>query len=291
MRLHMIAACVLSFGVHSGILLLLPAPSLQYAPPPEPPSDVELVAVDVPLPPVLQPPPPEPPPEESPSLPTTPTYDASQIAQPDLQRIDGAIEKMSAGISMQLSMPGLQLPSQHQAEEAPEPSISPPPDTTGVVAAMLEPSPFVPGKQAGLAKQVGLGEVRLGTKQSPSRLGLPTVDPQLVAPPLPTPPPVFSSLPPEPAFGIQGPVAEREPLFRPELPEVQVQTESEIALKFWVRPDGVVSRVITERKGDTALEAAAIQYIEGWRFTPLPPHESQEEQWGTITMRFLLPQR
>jgi TonB family protein len=75
------------------------------------------------------------------------------------------------------------------------------------------------------------------------------------------------------------------------LPEVQVQAESDITLKFWVRPDGVVSRVLPERKGDAALEVAAIRYLEGWRFTPLPPHESQVEQWGTITIRFLIRER
>jgi TonB family protein len=53
----------------------------------------------------------------------------------------------------------------------------------------------------------------------------------------------------------------------------------------------VVSRVLPERKGDTALEVAAIRYLEGWRFTPLPPHESQVEQWGTITIRFLIRER
>jgi TonB family protein len=75
------------------------------------------------------------------------------------------------------------------------------------------------------------------------------------------------------------------------LPAVQVYAESDITLKFWVRPDGMVSRVLPERKGDAALEVAAIRYLEGWRFTPLPPHEPQNEQWGTITIRFLLHER
>jgi hypothetical protein len=34
-----------------------------------------------------------------------------------------------------------------------------------------------------------------------------------------------------------------------------------------------------------------MRYIEGWRFNPLPPHEQQAEQWGTITVRFLPPGR
>jgi len=50
-----------------------------------------------------------------------------------------------------------------------------------------------------------------------------------------------------------------------------------------------VSRIVTVRKDNTALEAAAIRYLAGWRFSPLLPHEPQEEQWGTITVRFLQP--
>jgi TonB family protein len=291
MRFHMLAACMLSFGLHIGVLLLLPAPSFQHALAPEVPKEVELVTAAIPLPAALQPMPPEPSADQAPSLPATPTYDASKIAQPDLQRIEGAIETLTAGLSVQLGMPALHLPSQQQTETVPETVPLPPPDTAGVVAALLEPSPVAPGKVARVDKQAGLGEVPLGTKQSPSRMGLPQIDARLIAPPLPNTPPTFAAPPPESQFGIQGPVAEREPLFRPPLPEVQVYNESDITLRFWVRPDGGVSRVIPERKGDVVLEAAAIRYLEGWRFTPLPPYEPQEEQWGTITVRFLRPQR
>ena len=94
-----------------------------------------------------------------------------------------------------------------------------------------------------------------------------------------------------PELGIEGPAARREPLSRPPLPEVVVVRDSEITLKFWVRPDGTVSRIVTVRKDNAALEAAAIRYLSGWRFSPLRPHEAQEEQWGTITVRFLRPTR
>jgi TonB family protein len=144
-----------------------------------------------------------------------------------------------------------------------------------------------PGIRSGEEQAVRWGEVRLGEKQLPSRLGLPTLDQRLIARPLPETPSAQPALPPVPPLGIQGPAARREPLSRPTLPEVQVQAEGEITLKFWVRPDGVVSRVLPERKGDATLEVAAIRYLEGWRFTPLPPHEPQIEQWGTITIRFL----
>lgn len=291
MRLPMIAACVMSCGMHAGILFFLPAPSFQYTPPPKTPSDVELVTVAVPLPPALQSVPADTSSENTPSPPTTPTYDASKITPPDLQRLDGAVERTTSGLSMQLTMPALQLPPPRPEADTQEQVPLPLPDTTGVVAAMLEPSPVAPGKAAGTDKQLGLGEVPLGTKQSPSRMGMPQVDARLVAPPRPTNPPFVASPALEPQFGIQGPVAKREPLVRPPPPSVQIHSESDIALKFWVRPDGVVSRVIPERKGDAALEAVAMRYLEGWRFTPLPPYEPQEEQWGTITIRFLLPKR
>jgi TonB family protein len=282
---------MLSFGLHLGVLLLLPAPSSQHALAPDLPKDVELVAAAIPLPPALQPPPPEPSSEKAPSPPATPTYDVSKIAQPDLQRIEGAIEALTAGLSVQLGMPALHLPPQQQTETVPDMVPLPPPDTAGAVAALLEPSPVAPGKVAGVDKPVGLGELPLGTKQSPSRMGLPQIDSRLIVPPLANTSPTFAVPPPESQFGIQGPVAEREPLFRPPLPEVQVDNESDITLRFWVRPDGVVSRVIPERKGDVILEAAAIRYLEGWRFTPLLQYEPQEEQWGTITVRFLRPKQ
>jgi TonB family protein len=159
-----------------------------------------------------------------------------------------------------------------------------------VTTAIIEQALQSPGVPSGETKHLEWGAVRLEDKQIPSRLELPTVDQRLIARNLPVTPSPRPALPP-PQFGIQGPVARREPLYRPALPEVQVQAESDITLKFWVRPDGVVSRVLPERKGDAALEVAAMRYLEGWRFTPLPPHESQVEQWGTITIRFLLRER
>ncbi len=293
MRLHVLVACVSSIGIHLGFLLLLPAPSWQPLRLEPAPSDVELVETDVPEPQVLRPLPPElpPSPQPPPPPPNIPTYDADKIAQPNMPRIDGAIEDVSAGVSMQLAMPELHLPARTHTEDLAASLPLPEPGTAEVVAALLEPSSLVPGQPEAPQKQIGLGQVRLGDKQSPSRLAWPELQQPLFTPPLPAALPEQPALPPVPQFGIQGPVATREPVSQPEPPEVIVRAESEIVLKFWVRPDGVVSRVLPVRKGDTALEAAAIRYLEGWRFTPLPPHEPQEEQWGTITVRFLLPQR
>ena len=151
-----------------------------------------------------------------------------------------------------------------------------------MVAALLESSPEKPEQAPGKASAIELGQLKLGQKQTPSRLEAPKIDSQLLAPPpLKAAAPVTLPIPePEPELGIQGPAAKREPLSQPPLPEVVVLTDSEITLKFWVRPDGVVSRIVTMRKDNTALEAAAIRYLSGWRFSPLLPHEPQARAVG-----------
>jgi len=293
MRLPVFIAGVLSIGLHLAFLLLLPAPSWQAISSETPPRDVEIVHAELPEPQALRPPPPElqPAPQPPPPPPLVPTYDASKIAQLDVEQIDGAIEHVSAGASLQLSMPELTMPVREAPETVTESLPLPAPDTAEVVASLLEPSSLPPGLPQGKEKPVGLGQLRLGNKQSPSRWEWPKPEPASIAPPLPEFEPVPPGAPPQTLSGIQGPVAKREPLSQPSLPEVVVESESEITLKFWVRPDGIVSRVLTIRKGDAALEAAATRYIEGWRFNPLPPNEEQQEQWGTITVRFLLPTR
>jgi TonB family protein len=229
--------------------------------------------------------------KDSASPTTAVAYDATKIVPFAKEKLDGAIEKMGAGVAAQLPLPPLELPTAGRLEAGPAAVPLPPAPVAAVATALLEQSLQSPEVPSGADKHAEWGAVRLGDKQIPSRLELPTIDQRLVARNLSVTPSPRPALPPPPQFGIQGPVARREPLYRPALPEVQVQAESDITLKFWVRPDGVVSRVLPERKGDAALEVAAIRYLEGWRFTPLPPHESQAEQWGTITIRFLLRER
>jgi hypothetical protein len=111
-------------------------------------------------------------------------------------------------------------------------------------------------------EQGAWGQVRLGEKQSPGRMGLPMLDPKLMARSLLSPP----SGPPLPpslhSLTCRGPRQSENRCIIPPLPQVQVATESESTLKFWVRPDGVVSRVLPECKGDSALEATAMRYLE-----------------------------
>lgn len=288
-QFNLIGGCCLSLAVHAGLFLFAPAFSSSYQSAPDTVTEAELIELDVPFPPPAQPAPeqPESVADDAHALSARSSYDTARIAPPDMRRINGAVEKISAGLSAQFPAPVLHLPTQQQRVD---PSLFVPPPLEGpdITTAILEHSLLDPGVLPGKDKHAGWGEVRMGDKQAPSRPGLsdlarppsPQVSPQVL--PAPEPPPLSLR-----RFGIQGPVAKREPLFRPEPPKVHVQMESEITLKFWVRPDGVVGRIIPERKGDAALEAAAIRYLERWRFTPLPLHESQVEQWGVITVRFL----
>ena len=292
MRLHLMVASLLSCAAHIGLFFFVSVPVPRLFFPPETLDEVELVAVNMSEPSSQKVPPPDATAATSAlSSAVLPTYDSSRIAQPDMPQIEGTIEKMSAGLSTQLAAPQLTLPGRRQPDVPLDPVPALTPDVAGVASDILESSTVPIGVPTAVDAHIGLGQARLGAQRSPSRLGVPQVDPALIAPPPSMASPAVTVPPPESQFGIEGPVAEREPLFRPSLPAVKVSSDSTITLKFWVRPDGVVTRIIPERKGDAALEAAAIRYLEGWHFTPLAPHEPQEEQWGTITVRFLPPAR
>lgn len=89
-------------------------------------------------------------------------------------------------------------------------------------------------------------------------------------------------------IGIKGPVASRRLLYAPAPPKVKISVEAEVVLKFWVKPDGTVGRVIPLRKGDARLEAAGMEYIKGCLFEPLPREAPQVEMWGTLSVRSVL---
>jgi len=90
------------------------------------------------------------------------------------------------------------------------------------------------------------------------------------------------------SIGIKGPAGKREILYKPQIPEVKIDREGEVGLKFWVFPDGSVGRVSSLLRGDAELEQIAINYIKQWRFNPLDEGGPMVEQWGTITVKFRL---
>jgi len=89
-------------------------------------------------------------------------------------------------------------------------------------------------------------------------------------------------------FQIQGPAGTREIIFQPNPPKVDIHVEGDVVLKFWILPDGTVGRVIPLKKVDAQLEQAAINYIQKWRFAPLPGNVPQEEEWGIIPIKYKL---
>ena len=89
-------------------------------------------------------------------------------------------------------------------------------------------------------------------------------------------------------IGIRGPASKRKILYKPETPEVKIEREGEVELKFWVLADGSVGRVFPLLRGDAELERIAINYIKQWRFNPLNEGGSTIEQWGTIIVKFRL---
>ena len=95
---------------------------------------------------------------------------------------------------------------------------------------------------------------------------------------------------PDRNYGLSGPVAvNRQVLFRPGLPKVALVRDVAVSFRFWVRPDGSVSRVETQRIGDLELVNVAERYLKQWRFSSLPSESRQKEQWGTVKIIFRVP--
>lgn len=80
---------------------------------------------------------------------------------------------------------------------------------------------------------------------------------------------------------------ERSPQVQP-LPNYNEDLEAVITIRFEVRPDGTVGRMIPTKKMNPNLESEVLKTLRSWRFSRLPSGVPQEAQWGTITFRFVL---
>lgn len=89
-------------------------------------------------------------------------------------------------------------------------------------------------------------------------------------------------------IGMEGPVTSRKLLYCPEPSRTTVAVEAEVILKFWVRPDGTVGRIVPLKKGSTELELAGMEFLKGCLFEPLPEGSPQREEWGTLVVRSVL---
>jgi TonB family protein len=70
----------------------------------------------------------------------------------------------------------------------------------------------------------------------------------------------------------------------PKFPK-NVKTSAMIKVKFYVQPDGSVSKIIPLRKADPELEKAVIEALKKWRFNPI---KSDVVMVGTIPITFIL---
>ncbi len=86
-------------------------------------------------------------------------------------------------------------------------------------------------------------------------------------------------------FEIEG--LNRDPVYAP-IPEYRTQVNATIRVRIAVDPQGRVVQRILLLKGDAALEKAALDALEDWRFNSLPPNAPREPQTGVVTFRFRL---
>ena len=80
---------------------------------------------------------------------------------------------------------------------------------------------------------------------------------------------------------------ERAPMVQP-LPDNNADQEATITVRFEVKPDGTIGRIIPLRKMNPVLEREVMRTLRSWRFSRLPSGVPQQPQWGTITFRFVL---
>lgn len=80
---------------------------------------------------------------------------------------------------------------------------------------------------------------------------------------------------------------ERNPMVQP-LPTNTSDAEATITIRFEVKPDGSVGRIIPLKKMNPELEREVMRTLRSWRFSRLPSGVPQQSQWGTITFRFVL---
>jgi TonB family protein len=79
----------------------------------------------------------------------------------------------------------------------------------------------------------------------------------------------------------------RSPMMQP-LPENISGAEAMLTIRFEVKPDGRVGKIIPLKKMNPELEREVMNTLHNWRFSRLPSGVPQESQWGTITFRFVL---
>jgi TonB family protein len=98
----------------------------------------------------------------------------------------------------------------------------------------------------------------------------------------------------KPSITISGQISSRKRL-RCGLPKypawaVQQGASGTVVIRLYVSPDGSVKENLTveSTSGYPDLDQLVLNTLRGWQFAPLDPATPQEDQWGRITVRFVL---
>lgn len=68
---------------------------------------------------------------------------------------------------------------------------------------------------------------------------------------------------------IEGEASKRKILFRPQPPELDIERDVTISLRFTVLPDGSVDKILPYTKAEIQLESLAIDLLQQYKFKPL----------------------
>ncbi|OGL45869.1 MAG: hypothetical protein A2161_16430 [Candidatus Schekmanbacteria bacterium RBG_13_48_7] len=204
--------------------------------------------------------------------------------QPGMQdELKGDSVRITKGYSIKDTNPDLTLPEiNYDWNEKDRENILfiPKPVLDNSLTSVLEGSILPQGYQMGKEMPGLFSELGMGQKEVPGRLE------KMEPPTNDIGKNLIDKIDIDDMIGIKGPVANRKVIYKPKPPVANVSVEATITLKFWVFPDGTVGKVIPLVKGDAALEQISISYLKRWRFTPKSSSESQEQEWGTIPIKF-----
>jgi TonB family protein len=272
---NLIIGLALSLLVHASIVIWGPHLSVPTADQ-RPPTELEVQLRDWPVPPSTVPPLASARVEEPPPAPLPPAKPSRPPNTYALQEAVQAAQTEAGGDRLEVELPQ-QTPSL--------PPLDSPTDPVRLAEALrdsLRHAPHV--DDSAVLPDLPAPERKLAeAKNLPP---LPALEPLVQREPVRTRPPTMTLPAPHATAPIKGPASERQVLFQPPPPKVNVESESEIELRFWLLPNGSVSRVVPVKKSDPRLEALAINYLRQWRFTPLPSDAPPDEQWGIIPFKF-----
>jgi hypothetical protein len=269
---------VLSLLIHAFIVMWGPPfsmPTLDL----RPPAEVEVQLHEWPAPPLTPPPVPSVRIEEPPPVASTPVPPAKPSLPPNTQALQDAVQ--TALTQVRTDRVEVQLPERLPPLPTPDSQNDP----VRLAEALRDSLRHEP-RLADSAVLPNLPAPERKLTEAKDLPPLPTLAPPTRRETAPARPATIALPSPHAASSIRGPAAERQVLFQPPPPNVTVESESEIELRFWILPNGAVGRVVPVKKADPRLEALAINYMRHWRFTPLPSDAPQDEQWGIIPFKF-----